>query len=232
MRVADEDDGVVHAASLRAAREVVVDSPSLEDGGITPLVWASSEGIPHAARALLNAGASVGIGVCVQAALSRGHAATAAVILGHRRCEWLMMLAQGRPSFLEPAHTRRALLSCVATLVAADSKLVARQLTRAATRRGVPDALLVCMEAVQQAKSRASRLREREPSSADDVTSLSTQLELSAAAVLALQCGSTENVDRTLRSVRIRTHAARRHNPSQLPTPTHAARRRSPSLAQ
>ena len=120
-------------ATLEASRELIVCSRSLNDGKTTALAWASTEGIPHAVKALLDCGAinskegAENVKVALQASLSGEHTETSKTIISHRRCDWLMMLMPQSPTYVESKPIRHTLLSTVAAVVGEDSKLVPRQ---------------------------------------------------------------------------------------------------------
>lgn len=106
-------------------------------------------------------------------------------------------------SRMRPSERRKKLLSIVAQLVAqsSDASVVPRQVVRAATAHGhsLRQTLYLCMRVVQRVKHRIALVQERDPSLADDLQTLSYELQLSAAAVLTLLCTTEDDVDRTLR---------------------------------
>jgi hypothetical protein len=81
----------------------------------------------------------------------------------------------------------------------------------AVTRHGVSHTLLICMSIVQTTTARVAHVREKNPTEADALSGLSTQLQLCAAAVLTLDFSNSDDIDSRLSKGRGR-------KPSSLPS--------------
>ncbi len=174
------------AKSLQAAEE---------GHSVSPIMWASAEGIPRAVRNLLEAGAR--LDDAVEVALTHDNGRCAAILLRHRSCFWLPML-DPKPAGQtpKPAATRIAILSTVAGFVQQDPSEIPRQVTQVVVTQGVPQALRLCMQAMEEVTALVGHLIEREPSRASELSDLDVQLQLCAAGALAL--GDAESVDHIL----------------------------------
>ena len=141
--------------------------------GVTPLMWAAEMGIPRAAQVLLDAycAGNPNIPKALVLALRHENQVTASVILGHRLCFWLSMLAdeqvdeemrlndameRSQPrdavSAANVSEGQKRLLTAVAKLVAqeASQQLVPRQVVRMVTTQGIGPTLYVCRSASRQ----------------------------------------------------------------------------------
>ena len=176
-----------HSAILDGARSL---KASDEGYSISPIMWASAEGIPHAVSNLLHSGADPS--EAVEIALQHGNSRCASVLLRHRSCRWLSMLDLLQPDF-KPTPTRTAILSTVAGFVGADTCQVPRQVSYVMATQGLSHALCTCLRAIEEVKAIESHLIEREPSRADELIALDVQLQLCAAGAVAL--GDDDSVD-------------------------------------
>eukprot|EP00966_Prymnesium_polylepis_P204699 4742202-Prymnesium_polylepis.1 len=105
--------------------------------------------------------------------------------------------ARGSPD--EVAVLRKKLLDIVSDLVATDTSLVPREVAKTATTDGgLSEALLSCMRAAYLAREEAQRIRLRDPTHAEALLLLSTQLQLCSAALVQLLCATDEDVENNL----------------------------------
>ena len=184
------------------SRAKLLNVHSKQEPGVTAVMWASREGIPYTVKNLLDAGASIGEAphLALQLALDRSNEGVVSVIVNHRACLWMPLLdpsnegAEAKVSGGKAKH----LMGNVAVLAGENTSLVPRQVTNAVTTVGLSQALLQTMRVMKEAKARAGRLNEREPKKADDHHSLSTQLQLCAAACIQLECPNDDAVNAVL----------------------------------
>ena len=99
----------------------------------------------------------------------------------------------------ESSLLRKTLLDTVSDLVATDTSVVPREVAKAATGDGgLSEALLSCMRVAYLSRDVAHRIRLRDPTHAEAMVLLSTQLQLCSAALVQLLCATDEDVENHL----------------------------------
>eukprot|EP00966_Prymnesium_polylepis_P138605 3202605-Prymnesium_polylepis.1 len=172
---------------------------------MSAILWASHSGIPHAVKNLLDNGAT-DISVALQLALEQGNKDTIQVLVRHKSCDWLAMLDRERDSEFranksrdEVHNLRKQLVVTVSDLLLQDTSLVPREVAKPSTGDGgLPEALKSCMRVAFFAREQSHRNKLRNPTRAEALVMLSTQLQLCAAALVDLMCATEADVDYTL----------------------------------
>ena len=151
------DDGHVKTHTVASHRASLINSCSLAEDGLTPIMWAAREGIPHAVKNLLDAGAE--IGDATQLALENDNEGVASVLLAHRSCHWLPMLdsssrlpSRSSSSLMNQKTLKRRLMQSVARECGESTAIAPRQVTHAVLSDGISEALLSCMRVVKEVR--------------------------------------------------------------------------------